>query len=141
MSRAMNALVRLHRWRLDELRRDIAEVEAQRQQLMDKDLALATQLQNEQRIIQGDHDLGVAYPRFAGRVADERDGLIRVLEEAEQALSDLRDSAGDAFQDAKKYEIAAEAELRRHKKLQDQREQAMLDEIGLQTHRRQRKSE
>ena len=129
--RGFAALAKMHRFRMDEHRRRAGEAEALRNQFMDKDKALAEELQREKAAL-APSDL--AMTDFAGymkAIERRREELAKSIANVTQALNRVNEQMAIEYRQAKKFELAMDREAKRQRKLADKREQAVLDEIGL----------
>ncbi len=132
----LTALIRLHKYELDEKRRglnvlytELAELEKQRQQI-EAELAIET------AALDMEGSVAFTYASYAERMRKTRDKI----EEAEEAL-DLRiqiakDSMMETFGELKKFEMTQAERERLEEEERAFKESAMLDEIGLETFRR-----
>lgn len=134
--RGIQALIRIHRWQLDELRRRAAPLEQERAQLLDRGREILEQLDRERQAVMTGAGTSADMQAFQSRVMVEHNSITRKVLEIEQAIDALRDQMADAFQDVKKFEITEEQRLDALRREQLQREQSQLDEIGLNNHRR-----
>lgn len=138
--RGIQALIRIHRWQLDELRRKAAPLEQQRQDLLDHGLALMAQLETERAAVSEGFGTMADLQTFKDRVMLQHDEITRRVAEIDQTIEQLREQMADAFQDVKKFEITEEQRQESVKRARDHREQSQLDEIGLNNHRRRESS-
>src|SRR5471032_1778884 len=108
-----DTLLRLKRFRVDETKRRMAAIEAMRQDLEHKLTDLDDNVTREKQRA-GDSDIGrLAFPTFLRSIEARRENLRNSMKNIERehavALSDL----GDAFEELKSLEIAAEQQQRR----------------------------
>lgn len=134
----LDSLIRLHRWQLDERRRHLAELD----QLVGKLRGELQRLEEEEKLEQkvaGESAEGAyAYGGYAKDLVDRRHKLKQSLAEAEQKIITAREALAEAYQEVKRYETAAANRLlQQHRRLERQQQNAM-DEIAIETHRRQR---
>ncbi len=132
----LDSLIRLHRWKLEEKRRTLADLES----LMDNLKSLASNLEseiiNEQRVAAASDEAGFAYGAYATEAIQRRERLAQSALELEQKIEAARDDVKAAFQDAKKYEIAQERKLERERLDQARRERIVEDDMALDMVRR-----
>ncbi|HUE64057.1 MAG TPA: flagellar FliJ family protein [Rhizomicrobium sp.] len=131
-----DTLLRLKRFRVDEMKRRIASIEAMKTDLERKLTDLDDNVAREKQRA-GDSDIGrLAFPSFLRSIEARRENLRTTLKEIERehaaAHSDLR----DAFHDLKSLEIATEQQAKRLAEMQARRAQARLDEMALVRHLR-----
>jgi len=131
-----DTLLRLKRFRVDEMKRRIAAIDAMKADLERKLSDLDDNVERE-KLRAGDSDIGrLAFPSFLRSIEARRENIRITLKEIERehasALADLT----NAFQDLKSLEIATEQQAKRLDELQTRRAQARLDEVALVRHLR-----
>lgn len=129
--RSRESLIRLHRFQVDEKRREVSEIETMMADFKRKEIELEQQIEAEQQrsgITDVNH---FAYPTFAKAAIGRRDNLAQSIKGLELQLEDAKDSLADAYTELKKYELLQEKEDLRQQKVETVKEQAELDEIGL----------
>jgi flagellar export protein FliJ len=134
--RSRDSLIRLHRFQVDEKRRQVVEIETMIAEFHRKEAELEQQILSEQERA-GISDVGhYAYPTFAKAARDRRENLLKSIDGLAGQLEEAKESLAEAFAELKKYELLNEKELMRAKAEVAAREQAELDEVGLSMHRR-----
>jgi flagellar protein FliJ len=140
--KGIGTLIRLAKFRLDEARRQLAELERLRAHLHQSLDRLASEVSREQQQATQTQikDPYSGYAAYA-RVAMDRRSTI------EQSIADLAPKLGEAeaavtaaFQEMKRYEIAEDNHRRRAQEKQQRREQTQLDETGLSRFQRTRQA-
>ncbi|MEQ1865171.1 MAG: flagellar FliJ family protein [Micropepsaceae bacterium] len=134
--KSREALIRLHRFRVDEIRRRLQSLDTMRADLTKKMSDLETMMQEEQRRA-AHSDLGrLAYPSFARSVVARRENIQRSIDEVEKQASGVTEELQGAYRELKKYEIAADSEAQRDRVEYARKVQAELDDIALGRHAR-----
>lgn len=134
---ALDQLVRLHRWTLDEKRQKLAELERFRTRLLDNIGTLEAELAREQAEAERSPITSVSLPAFIKATIDRRRKIEGSIAEVDRSIAAAREEITLAFQEFKKYETAHGNHLRREAQKQSRREQAVSDELGIELHRRQ----
>lgn len=134
---ALDQLVRVHRWNLDEKRQKLAELERLRERLMGNIDVLEAELRHEQEVASRSAVTSIALPAFIRATQDRRRKIEESITGVDRSIAAARDEIMDAFQEFKKYETAHGNHQRREAQKQSKREQTAADEIGLQQHQRQ----
>ena len=134
---ALDQLVRLHRWTLDEKRQKLAELERFRAKLLGNIEALETELAREQAMAERSEVGSISLPAFIKATIDRRRKIEGSITEIDRSIAAARDEITQAFQEFKKYETAHGNHLRREAEKQSRREQTASDELGIELHRRQ----
>jgi flagellar protein FliJ len=134
--KGIEGLIRLQRWRLDEARRRLADLERLREEFRDKQRRLDQEVEAEQRAAAADPDGQRAWANFAARALERRATLARSAAETDAAAAAAHEEVSEAFREVKKLELAAERAERRQLEVAQRREQTRLDAVALETHRR-----
>ncbi len=128
-------LIRLHRFQVDERRRQVADLEAMLEEFRRKETDLNRQVQIEQDKA-GISDIGhYAYPMFAKSMLARRENLLHSIDNISRQLAEAKEYLADSYRDLKKYELIEENRKRRAKKEAVRLEQKDLDEVSLNIHR------
>jgi len=133
--RNKESLIRLHRFQVDERRRQVADLELMLEEFHRREDDLNRQVKYEQDKA-GITDVGhFAYPMFAKSMLARRENILQSIEEISAQLRAAKDELADSFQDLKKYELVEENRKRRAKKEAVLLEQKDMDEVSLNIHR------
>lgn len=131
-----DTLLRLKRFRVDEMKRRISAIDAMRANLerklsdLDEDVA-----REKQRA--ADSDIGrLAFPTFLRSVDTRRENLRNTLKEIEREYETAQLDLNNAFQDLKALEFATEQQAKRLAEIEARRAQSRLDELALVRHLR-----
>lgn len=135
---ALDQLVRLHRWTLDEKRQKLAELERFRVKLLDNIAALEAELAREQEAADRFPVTSISLPAFIKATIDRRRKIQGSIVEVDRSIAAAREEITQAFQEFKKYETAHGNHLRREAQKQSRREQTASDDLGIDLHRRQK---
>ncbi|HZB93568.1 MAG TPA: flagellar export protein FliJ [Stellaceae bacterium] len=130
------SLIRLHRWQLDERRRELAALEALAAKLAEERRKLEAEDERERQVASGSPEAAFAYAGYARSLIDRRRRLAQSEAELARQIAEAREALAEAYQEVKRYETA---EANREKQLEQRaarREQQQLDELGLERFRR-----
>ena len=131
-----DTLLRLKRFRVDEMKRRIASIEAMKVDLERKLTDLDDNVAREKQRA-GDSDIGrLAFPSFLRSVEARRENLRITLTEIEREQAAAQLDLSNAFQDLKSLEVATEQQAKRLAEMQTRRAQSRLDEMALVRHLR-----
>ena len=131
-----DTLLRLKRFRVDEMKRRIAAIDAMKADLERKLADLDDNVAREKQRA-GDSDIGrLAFPSFLRSIEARRENLRTTLKEIEREYAAAQLDLSNAFQDLKSLEVATEQQQKRLEEMQARRAQARLDEIALVRHLR-----
>jgi flagellar protein FliJ len=140
--KGLAALIRLHSWRLDEKRRELADL----QRLEDQFLANARRLDDEMAAeqafaMQHSADLGsFTFGGFTRGMKERRAKIDASLAEVRGRIEEKRNEVAEAFRELKRYEVTQAEREKREKVEADRRAQAALDEVSLVQHVRRQKA-
>jgi flagellar FliJ protein len=131
-----DTLLRLKRFRVDEMKRRIAAIDAMKADLERKLADLDDNVAREKQRA-GDSDIGrLAFPSFLRSIEARRENLRTTLKEIEREHAAAMLDLSDAFQDLKSLEVVTEQQAKRLAEMQARRAQARLDEMALVRHLR-----
>jgi len=131
-----DSLLRLRRFRVDEMKRQMATLDSMK---LDAERKLAdledSVVRERQR--SGDSDIGrLAFPSFLRSIEVRRENLRATLKEIERERAIAQAELNVAFQDLKSLEFAAEQQQRRLAENETRRAHAQFDEIAMVRHLR-----
>lgn len=135
--RSMDALIRLARFKVEELQRQQATIDEARNGLREQIDRLQAAVPEEQVAANATRDGYVAYGSYAQAVIQRRQNIQASLAEVDAQAEALREKLAGAFAELKKYEMMEERRLARENRERDRREQASLDEVATLRHARQ----
>jgi flagellar export protein FliJ len=130
--KSRETLVRLKRFQVDEKRRRVTQIETMiadfERMAGDLDREIAAEEQKA-----GISDTAhFAYPTYAKAAAARRDNLRRSAQDLQGQLDDAKAELGEAFEELKKVEILEDRERSAERALDNARDQAAMNQIGLQ---------
>jgi flagellar export protein FliJ len=131
-----DSLLRLRRFRVDEMKRQMATLDSMK---LDAERKLAdledSVVRERQRA--GDSDISrLAFPSFLRSIEVRRENLRATLKEIERERTIAQAELNVAFQDLKGLEFAAEQQQRRIAENEARRSQSRLDEMEMVRHLR-----
>ena len=131
-----DTLLRLKRFRVDEMKRRMASIEAMKSDLEKKLSDLDDNVTREKQRA-GDSDIGrLAFPSFLRSIETRRENLRTTLKDIEKEHEAAQADLSNAFQDLKSLEFATEQQAKRLAEIQARRTQARLDEMAMVRHLR-----
>ena len=134
-TKGLDGMIRLHKWQLDEKRRELSGLEAMREDLLHRKASLEEEIAREQKVATTE-EVSYAYAGFANAAIVRRRKLEGSVREIEQTINAKKDEIHESFQELKKFEILAERRRAQAAHTAAKREQAEFDEISLNIHRR-----
>lgn len=133
------AMVRVHKWKLEERSRILQELERLRQKLQQAASQLEAELVAEQHQARGGGLASITYGGYAQSVIQRRDHIAKSLAEVGAQSEQARTDVAAAFQELKKYELALANREKQKKQKEARAERQTLDELGTVMHRRRQR--
>src|SRR5271163_3912482 len=131
-----DTLMRLKRFRVDELKRRMATLDGMRADL-DRKLADLEDSVARERQRANDTDIGrLAFPSFLRSIEARRENLRATLRDVERERAGVQTDLNSAFQDLKALELATEQQAKRVAEVEARRSQSRLDEMAIVRHLR-----
>ena len=131
-----DTLLRLKRFRVDEMKRRISAIDAMRANLERKLSDLDDDVTREKQRA-GDSDIGrLAFPSFLRSIDTRRENLRNTLKEIEREYESAQIDLNEAFHDLKALEFATEQQVKRLAEIEARRAQSRLDEMAMVRHLR-----
>jgi len=134
--RGLPTLIRLHQRQLDEKRRMLAELEQMRAEMDRKILLLDAEVERERQAAQEAPEALRQFAAYLEGVRQRRQTMLRTIDELVPKIEAAANEVAAAFQDVKKFEIAADIKERQRQAALAKIEQEELDEVALVQHRR-----
>jgi flagellar biosynthesis chaperone FliJ len=136
-TKGLATLIRLSKWTVDDKRRILTALQVREDEILAEIRAAEAQLIEEQRVAAADAaGIGFVYGAYAQAWLSRRAQLVSSLEAVRAEIITAGDDLSEAFNQLKTYEITQRDRDRRAAEERDRKEQAFLDEIGLNIHRR-----
>ena len=133
---ALEQLVRLHGWTLDERRRKAADLEQLADRLKADMTRIDAELEREEKTAQESPELRAAFTAYSAIARKRRERLARSIADVEVEIERAREEVTDAFQELKRYEQALANRKARAASVVRRREQLAADEVGIEMFRR-----
>jgi len=131
-----DTLVRLKRFRVDDLKRRLATLDGMKGDL-ERKLSDLDDSVNREKQRANDSDIGrLAFPSFLRSIDSRRDNIRNSLKDLEREREQCQGDLGGAYQDLKSLELAIEQENRRVAEAEARRSQTRLDEMAIVRHLR-----
>ena len=132
----LDSLIRLHRWQVDERRRQLAELEALGLKPRQELARLADERTNEQAAAGASFLARHVYPGYLRRAMERQKTLEQSLAETEAQTLAAREALAEAFQELKRYEVAQASRERLRISAAARRERLETDAVAIETFRR-----
>jgi flagellar FliJ protein len=130
------SLLRLKRFRVDELKRRLATLDEMKTDL-EKKLSDLDDSVTREKVRANDSDIGrLAFPSFLQSIDVRRKNIKNTMTDLERERAREQDDLAAAFQDLKSFELAEEERLRRAADAEAHSVQSRLDEMAIVRHLR-----
>jgi flagellar protein FliJ len=133
---AIESLIRLYRWQLDERKRHLADLEGLAARLREDEQRLEEENAREQALVATSPEAAYVYAGYARNLIERRRKLRQSQAEVAQQITEARDALADAFQEVKRYEITAANRARLETEREERRQQQVMDGLGTDAYRR-----
>lgn len=128
---SLKTIIRLHKWRLDEKRRALAELQNLADRLKAEIEKVKAEMAAEQATARADFDVAFSYAGFAQAALERGRKLAESLVQVEAQVAVATDEMAQAFQEVKRYELAEEERQKRENEKRRQKDNLLLDETAL----------
>ncbi|MEK9676993.1 MAG: flagellar FliJ family protein [Rhodospirillaceae bacterium] len=138
----LNTLIRLHKFRVDEKRREVGGMIAVVTDLERQARALEAEIRKEQEIASNSPvEAGAIYGSYANLAIKRREQFAAAIAEVEERLVEAQEQMREEFLELKGYEIIQDYRDAEVALEAARAEQFVLDEIGLNAYRRRKAEE
>lgn len=137
--KSLTTLIKIAKQQLDSLRRDLANLEAEKQKLLEAIARLKEELQREIELSGQHPEMGAFFGGFAKRIREREDAFNASVQKLDALMNKLRERIREQFAEQKKYELAKEAREKEEKEVQDKAEVRDMDEVAGMRHERKKK--
>jgi flagellar biosynthesis chaperone FliJ len=134
--KGLDSLIRVHKWKLDEKRRELVDFENLRASFVKQLRSLEEQHQQEQTVAGDDPEIGFSFANYAAVAQQQQENIQASIDEVDAKITVLNDEVTACFQELKKYQVALEAREIKAKYERNRIEQMRLDELAIDLHRR-----
>lgn len=135
--KGLDNLIRLHRWKLDEKRRQMTDLERLKTELEAQAGRLKQDMTAEAEVVRGSRpEMRFGYSTWLESALLRRDTIEQSLNNLCVQIAHCHDEVTAAFQDVKRYELVAESQARQARNHAARLEQADHDETGVDQFRR-----
>jgi flagellar protein FliJ len=131
---------RMYRWRLDEQRRKVADLERLKADIEARIGRLTEEMRREQQAAGQSVDGQRVYPAYFGAAMQRQRTLAESQAEIAATIAAAREELGAVFREAKKFDIWLENRAKRERTAIARKVRAELDEIGAERHRQRNRA-
>ena len=137
MAKNLHALIRLHKFKVDEKRRALGQLFGQVEALEQSAEALEDEIISEQKVAAAQpEEAGFIYGAYAEAALMRREYFTDTIAEFEHKIVEAQEDMREEFKELKVFEITQEARDEIEASEEKRQENAFLDEIGQNLNRR-----
>lgn len=129
-------LARIYRQRLNDARRALAELNREKNGILNERIRLADEFEAEKLIAGESLEAGTAFAAFYGAMQERQGAMGFLLDDVDRRMGEANDHIATIFRELKKYEITLEQRKVEEAREAAHREQLEMDELGLEIYRR-----
>lgn len=129
--RGLPSLIKMHGLRLDEKRRKLADLERMREALVGQRQALEAEIASERARAEAKPETQADFGAYVRAALKRRATLDRSIADVERESEAANDEVAEAYRELKKFELVKQRQDAEALLEGNRREQADLDEIGL----------
>jgi flagellar FliJ protein len=133
---ALESLIRLHRWQLDERRRQLADLDGLAEKLSQEQARLTAEEKSEQAVALASREAAFTYGEYARQLVERRQRIEQSLASVREQVALARENLAETYREVKRYEIASANRAQQQRKRLARQQQRTLDEIGIDNYRR-----
>ncbi len=131
-----DSLIRLHRWQVDERRRELAALEENAARLAEERRRLDAEDERERAVAVAAPEAAFSYAAYARVLIERRRRLQQAQHDAAERIAGGRDALAEAFRELKRSEVAAANRAREVEQREARRQQQVMDDLGIEGFRR-----
>lgn len=129
-------LIRLHKWKLEESRRKLTDLEMLARSLADQIRTVDARVAEERRLVGEKPEVAHALGGFLQAARAQREKLQSSLRDVEGEIALMHERVTDAFRELKRYEVTDQRRREKHRAALRRRDRIQEDELGLNIFRR-----
>ena len=138
--KTLHTLIKLHKRRVDVLRREMIAFEEERRQLLELASNLRAEHASEMRIAAAEPKVGGFFGAYSRRIKKKQETIAQEVKRLDGAIEAKIEAIRTEFSEQKKYEVAREHAKKRLAEEARHRTQQRFDEIGAQQYRKARET-
>lgn len=129
--KGLDKLIRLHRLRVDEERRKLADIEALGDDIRRRIDNIDMEVTAERDVMRDQVVVGIDHSAYVAEAERRRETLCQSLLGIEAEIDEAREVVAERYRELKKLEHARDNRLQRQRYEEARREQGTLDEVSL----------
>lgn len=130
--KTLNTLIKLHKRRVDVMRREMVALEEERRQLVQLSARLKDEHAREMRLATEEPKMAGFFGAYSARIRKRKENIAQEVKRLDGAIEEKAQAIREEFSEQKKYEIAREHARKREGHEARIRVQQRFDEIGTQ---------
>lgn len=136
MIKSLKTLMRVQKSKIDQMKREQAAVEGRRDGVLNTMEQLKKELDREIEAFETMTEMRTFFGDFSQSIKDRQGKLMKEILRLERRIQEIGVQISAEFSELKKLEISHDRLVEEKKKAEEKKEQAELDELGAERHRR-----
>lgn len=132
--KGLNTLIKLHKRKVDDLRRKMGLLEKQKSDLLRASERMQQELEDEMKLASAQADMSQFFAGFSKRIQMRQAEIAKEVKVVDRQMDRLRDEISVEFGELKKFEITKENRLKEALAEEGRKETILLDEIASRQH-------
>ncbi|MEX0299108.1 MAG: hypothetical protein AB3N28_08550 [Kordiimonas sp.] len=132
----LDNIIRLRQWELDEVRRELAVLLGEREDMAHQLEMMEAEVAEQARAT-GLEVFSTTVGSYMQGVKLKQEQIQAAIDAKEEEIAEQQDKVAEGFRELKTFEIAREQEMKRIALEESREEQQAFDELGIQNHARQ----
>lgn len=138
---SLKSVIRLHKWQLDEKRRELTDLENLREGLLADVARLEEEVERERDTARRNFEASFTFAAYAKSARERHERLDRSIAHVDEQIVAANEAVAEAYRELKKYELAEEEREKREALKLRRKQEALLDETALVGFQRRRHEE
>lgn len=129
--KSIKTLIKISKQKLDEKRRELFELETQKEQMLEYSKLMAEELVVEREFAAREPWASITFDSYKKKIFEKQTNIAMVIKDLERQAVIITDEIRELFGEVKKYEIILEQKILAEENERKSREDKVLDEVGL----------
>jgi phage tail tube protein FII len=135
--KSIKTLIKLSKQQLDEQRRTLVEKQKQKEQLLEYSKMMADELKVEEEFAAKNPELSITFDSYRKSIMEKQFNIRMGVDDLDKQMIYITNKITELFGEVKRYEIVLEQQTLRELKERQDKENKILDEIGLNNYNKQ----
>jgi flagellar FliJ protein len=129
--KSIQTLIKLNKQKLDEKRRELAELSTQKDQLLEYSRLMHEELRIEMEFAAREPEMSMTFSGYKKMILGRQENITVAVRDLDKRSAILTDEISDIYSEVKKYEIVLQQKIAAEEKERKSKEEKNLNEIAL----------